>query len=262
MNRLWLIGLCSLLSACPKLYAERTANPSKITTQTKRPKTYLPFSFAVRGGVTHFWGELHHQNRSRIRGLGVYYHLTDAEAFSFGAELHWGRLTGEKRNFFNSRFVNEFQTIELVPRWDMIRGITWNQHHRFSLHWYAGVGLIFFHAEAYDLTSQERVRYTNDPVRSRRTALFKKYGPPFRKTGVLRTHEAIIPFGFTPACRITPNLEASLDFRFIWARTDKLDATSGYRLINPSGKNSYSNTPNDIYSCIQLTLRYRLMKKT
>lgn len=262
MNRLWLFGLCSLLSAWPKLYAERSANPRETNTQTKTPKTYLPLSLAVRGGVTHFWGELRNQNQNWIRGLGAYYHLTDAEAFSFGAEIHWGCLTGEKRTFFNSRFVNEFQSIELLPRWDMIRGITWDPQQRFSLHCYAGVGLIFFQAEAYDLTSQERVRYTNDPVRSKRTALFKKYGPPFRKTGVHRTLEAIIPFGLTPAFRLTPNLEAGLDFRCIWARTDKLDATSGYRLINPAGKNSYSNTPNDIYSSIQLTLRYRMMKKT
>lgn len=233
----------------------------EIRARQQAPKHYLPLSLSIRGGNTQFWGELRSQNLNHQFGGGLYYHLKNAEAFSFGMEGHKGRLSGTKKPYFNSRFLTEYHTAEIVSRWDIIRGITWDQEVKWSLQVYTGIGLSVFSAEAFDLDTGGLLRYTNDIANSGRTALFKKYGGPIRKMGISHTNERIIPVGLTPGYRLSHQLSIGIDLRLLFVRTDKLDATSGYSLNNAEEEASYSNTPNDIYTTATIFLNYRLMKK-
>lgn len=257
----WKLGLILMAFLPLTVPAQRKGIRQEIKLQRQVKKRYLPLSVTALGGATQFWGELNQQNSNRVYGGGLRFNLKESEAISFGVDVQKGRLSGQKRPFFNSRFVNHFTSIEFIPRWDVVRGITWNQENKFSLHCFAGIGLAIFSAEAFDLTSNERVRFTNDPEKSGRTPLLKKYGTPVRKTGILKTHERIVPIGIAPGYRLTNAITVGVDLRFYFARTDKLDATSGYRLINPEEADSYSSTPNDIYSASTFFVNYRLLKK-
>lgn len=257
----WIFGLIYLCLFSPECKAQRSGTSSEARFWKRAQKQYQPFSFGLRGGSTQFWGELHHRNLAWTYGGALRYNFRRSEAFSLGLEIHRGQLFGEKRTFFNSWFVNDFTSVEFIPRWDIIRGLTWDQERRLSIDLYTGVGLSLFSAEAFDLSTGELVRFTNHPQKSGRTPLFKKYGGPVTKLGVRRTHERIIPIGVAPGYQLTRELTLGIDLRFHFVRTDKMDATSGYRLINPEEADSYSNTPNDTYSTAVLFLNYRFLLK-
>lgn len=260
MRTLWITALASLLFSTSEIWAQRREIKREIRWWRDGQKRHQPWSVAVRAGATQFWGELYQRNWDREWGVDIGYHFTTAEAFSIGFEVHKGSLSGQKKQFFNSRFKNHYTSTMILPRWDLLRGLTWDREQRWRMILYTGVGLSFFSAEAFDLDSGRRLRYTNDPVHSGRNALFKKYGLPVRKLGIRKTMERVVPLGFSPEYRISGGLTIGMDFRFIWVRTDKMDATSGLRTLNPEEADSYSDTPNDAYSSTLLYIRYRFLK--
>ncbi len=223
-------------------------------------KDLVPLSVSARGSATQFWGELNRRNTSRAWGGGVQAHLKDAEAFSLGLDVHTGRLTGRKKKFFHSYFIHDFVSVEFIPRFDIIRSIRRDPEQKVSLNLYAGVGLTLFSADAYDLDTGERVRFTNDPEKSGRNPLFQKYGTPKGKIGIRKTHERIIPVGAAISYALSKGVGAGLDIRYYLARTDKLDATSGMRLTNPEEAESYSCTPNERYSTLTVFMNYRFLR--
>ncbi len=178
-------------------------------------------------------------------------------ALSLGVDFTAGRLGGEKKDFFNSYFVTEYNTIELLARWDLTeqfnRYLTSN---RFHAGIYGGLGLMIFSANAYDLSTDKLVRFSNSAV-SARNPLFFRFGPPSGPLGINKTHERIIPLGVMFDYRITDHWRLGLDYRFYMVRSDKVDATSGRRLINPEEADSYSDTPNDKFGFLSVGLSYR-----
>ncbi|MNL43153.1 hypothetical protein D3C87_1656550 [compost metagenome] len=66
-----------------------------------------------------------------------------------------------------------------------------------------------------------------------------------------------MPLGTSADYALLNKLKIALEYRFYFVRTDKLDATSGQRLINPEESESYSETPNDMFSFIAVSLQYR-----
>jgi hypothetical protein len=254
------LGLVCLILLPLVSDAQRHGSRQEIRHWKKAQKRYLPLAIELSGGATQFWGELRQRNTNGVYGAGLSYTLQNSQAISFGLEVQQGQLSGREHSFFNSRFANRNSSIAILSRWDAIRGLTWNPENRASLQLYVGIGLMKFSAQARDLQTNEIVRFTNHSTNSGRTPLFRKYGTPTKTGGITQTNERAVPFGITPAYRLTKSLTIGLDLRANCVRTDKLDATSGYNLSNPEEAESYSNTPNDWFSTTTVVLNYRFTR--
>ena len=255
-----------LLPAAIAVMAQgRISVQSSDTLKAKNQKANLtnrvlsPYSIAIRGGLTQFFGELGDQDMRFMVGAS----LVDQVSPAFGVSLGFtaGKLGGEKREFFNSYFVNEFNSIELLARWDLTEQFSrYANQSKFHVGVYGGLGIMYFTSNAFDLTTNQLVRFTNSDV-SGRTPLFLRWGSPKGPIGVSKTHERTIPLGLTLDYQLPGNWKIGLDYRFYFARNDKLDATSGRRLTNPEESTTYSDTPNDKYSFLSVTLTHRFNRK-
>lgn len=224
-------------------------------TSTKEP-TLSSYTVAIRGGLTQFFGELGDQDMKTVVGVSVMRQV--GSALSLGLDFTSGKLGGERKDFFNSYFVNEYNTIELLARWDLTE--QFSRHaasNRLHLGVYGGLGLMIFSASAYDITTDKLVRFSNSAV-SGRNPLFFRYGPPSGPPGITKTHERVIPLGLMFNYRLTDQWRLGVDYRFYMVRSDKVDATSGHRLMNPEEADSYSDTPNDKFGFLSVGLSYRL----
>lgn len=218
-----------------------------------------PYSIAVRGGLTQYFGELNAQDMKFMVGASLIRQVNPA--FAMSLDFTAGKLGGEKREFFNSYFVNEFNSIELLARWNLTQQFKrYADKSPFHVGVYGGLGIMYFSANAFDLDTDQKVRFTNSDVSSH-TPLFLRWGDSQGSVGISKTHERTIPVGLTLNYQLSENWHAGLDYRFYFARTDKLDATSGRRLINPEESTTYSDTPNDKYSFLAVTLTHRFNRK-
>ncbi len=261
MLRRYFLSLLLLLLAISAWAQGRISTQSVDSVETRSQKANItervlsPYSIGVRGGMTQFFGELGDQDMKFMTGLSLIRQVNPA--FSMGLDFAVGKLGGQKSEFYNSYFVNEFNSIELLARWDLIEQFSRNAGQSpFHLGIYSGIGIMYFSANAYDLTTDQRVRFTNSEL-SGRNPLFLRWGNPQGPMGVKKTHERTIPAGLALNYQLAENWQAGLDYRFYFARTDKLDATSGRRLINPEESTTYSDTPNDKYSFLSVTLTHR-----
>ncbi len=261
MLRRYLMSSCLILLALAALGQGRisvqTSDTTKARNQTASyPSQVLsPYSVAVRGGLTQYFGELNAQDMKFVVGASLIRQVNTA--FAMSLDFTAGKLGGEKREFFNSYFVNEFNSVELLARWNLTQQFKrYADKSQFHVGVYGGLGIMYFSADAYDLDTDQRVRFTNSDL-SGRNPLFLRWGDPKGPMGVSRTHERVVPVGLTLNYQISDNWKAGLDYRFYFARTDKLDATSGRRLINPEESTTYSDTPNDKYSFLSVTLTHR-----
>jgi len=265
MLRRHLLSCCLLLVAFAALGQGRISVQSNDTLKTKNrtvgptDRVLSPYSIAVRGGLTQFFGELGGQDMNFMVGVSLIQQVNPA--FAMSLDFTAGKVGGEKREFFNSYFVNEFNSIELLARWNLTE-----QFNRYAdpkilnVGVYGGLGMMYFSANAYNLDTDQRVRFTNSDL-SGRNPLFLRWGSPQGRLGITKTHERTIPLGLTLDYNLPKNWKIGLDYRFYFARTDKLDATSGRRLINPEESTSYSDTPNDKYSFLSVTLSHRFDRK-
>ena len=118
---------------------------------------------------------------------------------------------------------------------------------------------MFFTANAYDMTTDELVRFSNSKA-SKRNQLFLRWGNPGGKSGIKKTRERVIPIGTSLEFILSEKLKVGVDYRFYFIRTDKADATSGQRLLNPEEADSYSDTPNDKFSLLSVSLTHSFAK--
>jgi hypothetical protein len=170
-----------------------------------------------------------------------------------------GKIGGQRIDFFNSYFINEYNSLDAVLKWDLMEQFIADRESRLHASLYAGLGHMRFSAQAFDLTTNERVRFTNSDA-SARNPLFLRWGPPKGSPAIKRTNERNIPVGLAFNYIVTPAWRLGLDYRFYFVRTDKLDATSGMSLENPEEATSYSDTPMDKFSALSLTLTYRFSR--
>jgi outer membrane protein OmpA-like peptidoglycan-associated protein len=236
---------------------------SRISTQTPASDATVgnltarqlsPYSVTVRGGLTQFFGELNEQDMQSMVGISLSRKVQ--RAFTMSLDFTAGKVGGQKVDFFNSYFINEYNTINLLTKWDLTEQFGRYDDQRVHYSIYGGIGLMMFSAEAYDLTSNELVRFTNSEL-SGRNPLFLRWGNPRGRSGIKKTHERTVPLGFNIDYRLARAWNLGLDYRFYLVRSDKVDATSGRRLINPEESDSYSDTPNDKFSFLSATITYR-----
>ncbi|WP_051664104.1 hypothetical protein [Dyadobacter crusticola] len=208
-------------------------------------------------GLTQFFGELNGQDMRSMLGVNIGKALT--KEFSVVINFTAGKIGGEQLPFFNSYFLNEYNSIELLAKWDLTE--QFSTFEPGPLHWmvYGGIGQIYFSANAYDLDNGKLLRFTNSKL-SARNPLFLRWGPASGPTGIKRTREGMLPLGTSLEFALLPALKISADYRFYFVRTDKMDATSGRRLINPEESESYSDTPNDKFSFLGISLTYHFGK--
>lgn len=217
-----------------------------------------PLFITCRAGLTQFYGELNAQAMHGMAGFGAGWWLN--KQFAVELDYHAGNIGGEKIAFFNSYFENEYNAAECIVKWDLSEQFCGNEPGPAHVVLFAGLGQIWFSAQAFDLDDNRLVRFTNSP-QSARNPLFLRWGPPKGPKGIRKTREGILPVGTSVDYALFKNLKIALEYRFYFVRTDKLDATSGHRLINPEESDSYSETPNDAFSFIAMTLQYHFGQK-
>jgi hypothetical protein len=211
----------------------------------------------LRGGMTQFFGELNEQDMQTVVGVSLGKYLK--KEFAIQIDYNAGKVGGQKLQFFNSYFINEFNTLELLAKWDLTEQFNRLEPGPLHLTVYGGFGQIYFSANAFDLDNNEIVRFTNSEL-SARNPLFLRWGPAKGPRGIKKTREGILPVGTTLEFSLLPAMKLSVDYRFYFVRTDKMDATSGRRLLNPEEAESYSNTPNDKFSFLSFTLNCKFGK--
>lgn len=213
---------------------------------------------SLRGGPTQFYGELNAQAMHGMAGIGVGRSLN--KQFAIQLDCSAGSIGGEKRMFFNSWFENEYNSAECLVKWDLSEQFSEREPGPVHLSLFAGLGQIWFSANAYDLDDNRLLRFTNSR-QSARNPLFLRWGPPRGPRGIKKTREGILPLGTSVDYALLEKLKIAFEYRFYFVRTDKLDATSGRRLINPEESESYSDTPNDTFSFLAVSLQYHFGKK-
>lgn len=191
-------------------------------------------------------------------GIGV--HGRIARGVTLSLDYSAGKIGGEKVPFFNSYFINEYNAVEFIGRWNLTKQFSKRKEDLLDVSVYTGAGIMFFSANAFDIDTNELVRFSNSKT-SKRNQLFLRWGNPRGRAGIKRTNERIIPVGAMLDYNLTNRLKLGLDFRFYFVRTDKLDATSGQSLDNPEEETSYSDTPNDKFSLFAVTLTHYLRKR-
>ncbi|KQS32756.1 hypothetical protein [Dyadobacter sp. Leaf189] len=211
----------------------------------------------VSGGLTQFFGELNGQDMRSV--LGVHIGKAFTKEFSVEMDFSAGKVGGEQSEFFNSYFVNEYNAIELLAKWDITEQFSTFEPGSLHLIVYGGIGQLYFSANAFDLDSGDLLRFTNSKL-SARNPLFLRWGPASGPMGIKKTREGMLPLGTSLEFALFPALKISADYRFYFVRTDKMDATSGRRLINPEESESYSDTPDDKFSFLGISLTYHFGK--
>jgi hypothetical protein len=217
-----------------------------------------PYFLSLRCGLTQFYGELNAQAMHGTAGIGIGKSLN--KHFAIQLDYNAGNIGGEKRAFFNSYFVNEYNSLECLVKWDLSEQFCEKEPGPAHIAVYAGLGQIWFSANAFDLDDDKLLRFTNSQ-QSARNPLFLRWGQPKGPKGIKKTREGILPLGTSIDYALLEKLKIALEYRFYFVRTDKLDATSGRRLINPEEGESYSDTPNDTFSFIAVSLQYHYGQK-
>ncbi|OJV15183.1 MAG: hypothetical protein BGO21_04865 [Dyadobacter sp. 50-39] len=249
------IALAGITFAQPPHYR----SPNGISNKKNYDRRSIrPYFLSVRCGLTQFYGELNAQAMHGVAGVSAGWSFNKQLAVQF--DYHAGSIGGEKRAFFNSWFVNEYNSAECVVKWDLSEQFCNQEPGPAHFSVLAGLGQIWFSANAYDLDNNRLLRFTNSR-QSARNPLFLRWGHPKGPAGIRKTREGILPVGTSVDCALLEKLKIAFEYRFYFVRTDKLDATSGRRLINPEESESYSDTPNDAFSFLAVSLRYQFGRK-
>lgn len=251
------IYLTSLIILCVQIMGFAQYNNEKYKNTKNRHQEVSRIAISLKGGLTQFYGELNEQDMKGSYGLGV--HGKIWRGIHIGIDYSAGKVGGQKTNFFNSYFVTEYNALEVIGKWNLTQQFSKKKDDIFDVSVYTGIGVILFNANVFDLQTNKLVRFSNSES-SKRNPLFLRWGNPRGRSGIKKTQERIIPIGAMIDYNFSKRWKLGMDFRVYLVRTDKLDATSGQRLINPEEGESYSDTPNDKFSLLSVTLTHCFMK--
>jgi len=255
------LQLFALITLCMPAQAQKRQSWNEAYNRYKSgnmpAKVMSRYSMTVRGGLTQFYGELQKQDMHGMLGIGITRKFNNPVSLSFDYTL--GKLGGEEVSFFNSYFINEYNTMELLAKWNLTEQFSKSSDDELSVNIYTGLGLMMFSANAYDIPTNKLLRFTNS-ASSARNPLFLRWGNPHGNPGIKKTNERIIPAGLSIDYKLFEKLIFSFDYRFYFVRTDKVDATSGMRMINPEEADSYSKTPNDKFSFLSISATYKFSR--
>lgn len=254
---LHLIVLLMLAYSMEAQPSKKNVKPVKrISANTTRTEI-SPYSLTLKGGLTQFFGELNEQDMRSSFGISLARNVN--KNFSLSLDYTVGKIGGQKVQLFNSYFLNEYNSAEVIAKWNVTEQFDKRKSKLCDISIYGGLGLMFFNANAYDITTNNLIRFSNSET-SKRNQIFLRWGNPGGRAGIKKTRERIIPVGTSVNYLLSESWQIGMDYRFYFIRTDKADATSGQRLINPEEKDSYSDTPNDKFSTLSVSITHCFSK--
>ena len=255
MHQYLLAALLVTATLAAEAQTRRVASSNGISQKkTYDRNDYQPFTLSCNAGLTQFFGEMNEQDMRSISGFGI--GRAYNKQLSLHLDYHSGKLGGQNTDFFNSWFVNAFNSVEVFVKWNLTEQFSHFEPGNADFSVYGGLGLVHFNANAFDLDNNQLLRFTNSKL-SARNPHFLRWGRPKSLRNIKKTREGMLPLGTSLDYKLFQHWKIGIDYRFYFVRTDKLDATSGMRLINAEESESYSDTPNDKFSFIAVTLAYR-----
>jgi hypothetical protein len=193
-----------------------------------------------------------------IYGIGLEKGIT--EKVNIGLEIVGGSLNGSEDYPYFSRFENDFFQIHLSGIANISRILSDSyQRKNVEFRAFGGLGWVWFHAEVYDLKSNNFLRTTADGT-TRHTTLFRQSGVGVGNQGIFYTRELVIPIGIRLDGRLDSRVTYVVSLGYNWVYNDKFDATTPYNLSFPTiigGENSYSDTANDGWINLSVGLKYK-----
>lgn len=182
-----------------------------------------------------------------------------SEKINIGVGIIGGTLSGSENQPYFSRFESDYFQVQSVGVINVSRYLNDSyikKNVEFKI--YAGVGLIWFHTNVYDLKSGFFLRTTADGS-TKHTAYFQQSGNGIGDAGIYYTRELVVPLGVRIDGKLNHNLGFTLNLGYNWVYNDKLDGTTNYNIGNPNiigGVNSYSDTANDAWINLSVGLKY------
>ncbi len=192
-----------------------------------------------------------------IYGVGIEKGIS--ERINVGVCVTGGTLSGLENQSYFSRFESDYFQVQSVGIINVSRYLSDSYiKKKWEFKFYAGVGLIWFHTNVYDLKTGNLLRTTADGT-TKHTAYFQQSGNGIGDAGIYYTHELVIPLGFKVERKLNANFGLTFNLGYNWVYNDKLDGTTSYNIANPNiigGVNSYSDTANDGWINLSVGLKY------
>lgn len=229
----WLI-LCLTISK--PLHAQRKVTPQKAES--------VPASVAIRAGMALLYGDL--QDPVSRPFVGATLAIPVSKIITAELPVDYGTLQAQQKDFYNSNATTRMLQVALAGSVDILK-VFGRELRLAEIRPYAGLGMLFFNAEARDLTTGQLQRVTNNAQSHRSRDGMHAHG----RGGIKRTHELAIPLGLRGATALSRQVSIFGDVRLNLIRTDKLDATldgnngtmavgtSAFTEGNHYGKNSH-----------------------
>ncbi|GAB3275619.1 hypothetical protein GCM10027347_49030 [Larkinella harenae] len=188
--------------------------------QTKAPSQSdeQPASLAIRVGLAQLYGDLKDQVSRPFGGATLIVPVT--KIISVEVPVDFGELQAEQEEFYHSFAKAQFVQGAVAASADVLQLFKSNLR-LVEIRPYAGGGLLFFRAQAYDLKTGQLQRLTNNENSHRTRDGIETRGKP----GIKRTHELVWLVGLRGSTALSRRMSVFGDVRFNLVRTDKLDAT-------------------------------------
>lgn len=215
-----------------------------------------PASLAFRAGFNRLYGDLEEQRATPFWGASLLIPVTKTVTLEFPVDV--GTLRAQQDDFYHSTSKARFIQAALVGSVDVMNWLK-PGNHLVEVSPYAGAGLIFFRAEAYDLTTGKLQRLTNNENSHRTRDGIETRGKP----GIKRTHELVWPVGLRIATALSRRASVFGDVRYNLVRSDKLDATldNNNQVIQPGTPaftegNHYGKNSQDKWGCATVGVNF------
>ncbi|MFD1139743.1 hypothetical protein ACFQ4C_01420 [Larkinella insperata] len=212
MNRKVRFGFSLLFTILTTLTASAQRRPQS------RWENSQPASLAIRGGLTQLFGDLKDLQSTPFLGASLVIPVT--QTVSVEVPFDFGTLKAQQDEFYHSASSARFTQVALAVSVDVLPWFRQEQR-LVEVRPYAGTGLLFFRAEAHDLTTGALQRLTNNQNSHRSRDGIEPRG----KSGIRNTHELVWLTGIRVSTALARRMSVFGDIRFNFVRTDKLDAT-------------------------------------
>jgi hypothetical protein len=177
-----------------------------------------PASLAVRAGFNQLYGDLKDPISTPFGGASLLIPITKTITVELPFDV--GTLQSQQDEYYHSKAKTRFIQVAGAVSVDILEWFKQGQK-LVELRPYGGAGLLFFRAEAGDLTTGAVQRVTNNAGSHRSRDGIEARG----KAGVKRTNELVWLVGLRGSTALSRRMSIFGDVRLNLVRTDKLDAT-------------------------------------
>ncbi|MCY7352516.1 MAG: OmpA family protein [Cytophagaceae bacterium] len=269
LSRFLLLGL--LVAFAPDLLAQDIYGlvDNSQTDKKSRRRSYEgavqmnTWSATVRGGYTHFFGELTSRNFSRgsaakkgtfAAGLSINKQLTNI--FGVSGNFDLGNLSSSKKDVYNAYFnANFFQgslTFDVNLK-SLVLGT--KKLRRLKLDAFGGIGYMWFNTDVFEIGTDRVLGYSNNPPTSPKTSgKWTDFGSDY-------TRDLVVPVGLKLDYQLTKRLDLGLMAQLNFLNSSKLDMTKGGSTDHNNAIfvfNDKGDGRRDRWGQLALTLTYKI----